>query len=52
MYTVADVDTDDILLSKKKLKSRAKRKVEGQRKFAAKKNEIKEAIKLVLESLH
>lgn len=36
----------------KKLKSRAKRKVEGQRKFAAKINEIKEAIKLVLESLH
>lgn len=51
MYIVADVDTDDILLSKK-LKSRAKRKMEGQRKFAAKKNEIKEAITLELESLH
>lgn len=33
-------------------KSRAKRKVEGQRKFATKKNEIKEVIKLELESLH
>lgn len=51
MYIVADVDTDDILLSKN-LKSRAKWKVEGQRKFAAKKNEIKEVIKLELESLH